>query len=146
MDRDEKQWTDNHPRMLPYCPQLGLIMLYVFEAVAAIASLIPNIFKRERKHSRRHYKKCKPKPNNGQEAVHLSVHKSIGANGLRFRKKKCWHYIGKTVLCLTMNNTTTVTTNNNNSLQILSLKTQSNASVRLSSFYRNKLLETRETE
>ena len=51
-------------------------MLYAFEAVAAVASLVLNIFKRERKHSRRHYKKSKPMPNNGQEAVHLSLHKA----------------------------------------------------------------------
>ena len=44
-------------------------MLYAFEAVAAIAFLVINIFKRERKHSSSHYRKFKPIPNNGQVAA-----------------------------------------------------------------------------
>ena len=34
-------------KLLSYCPQMGLTMLYAFEAGAAIASLVLNIFKRE---------------------------------------------------------------------------------------------------
>ena len=47
------------PKLLPYCPQTGLTMFYALAAVAAIASLILNIFKRDRKHSRDHYRKSK---------------------------------------------------------------------------------------
>ena len=38
---------------------MGLTMLYAFEVVAAVASLVLNILKRECEHSRRHYKKSK---------------------------------------------------------------------------------------
>ena len=31
------------PKLLPYCPQMGLTMLYTFEAVASIASLVLNV-------------------------------------------------------------------------------------------------------
>ena len=59
--------TDEWPK-ITHCKshlQMGLTMLYAFKAVAAIASLVLNVFKRARKHSRRHYKKSKPTPNNG---------------------------------------------------------------------------------
>ena len=36
------------PKLLPYCPQTGLTTVYAFEAVAAITSLVLNIFKRKR--------------------------------------------------------------------------------------------------
>ena len=55
----------------------GPTLLYAYEAVAVIASLVLNIYKSELKHSRRHYKKyLKPTPNNGQEAIHLSLYKA----------------------------------------------------------------------
>ena len=57
-------------------------MLNTFEAVAAVVSLVLNIFKGERKHSRLHYKKSKPMPNNGQRQSKLASIKPTGANGL----------------------------------------------------------------
>ena len=46
------------PKLLPYFPQTGLVMLYASEASAAITSLVfNNIIKGERKKSRRHYKR-----------------------------------------------------------------------------------------
>ena len=48
-------------------------MLYAFEAVAAIAFLVLNMFKIERKHSRRHYKKSNLRQ---KTAVQLSLYKA----------------------------------------------------------------------
>ena len=70
------------PKLLPYYPQMGLTMLYAFETVAAVASLVLNILKREHKHSWRHYRKFKPTPNNGQRQSKLTSIKPTDANGL----------------------------------------------------------------
>ena len=62
------EWSKT-TQILPYPPQTGLIMLYALEALAAISLDVLNIFKRERKLSRRHYKINLKKltPNNKQE-------------------------------------------------------------------------------
>ena len=52
------------------------------ETVTAVASLVLNIFRRERKHSRRHYKKSKPMPNNRQRQSKLASIKPTEATGL----------------------------------------------------------------
>ena len=71
------------PKLLPICPQTGLTMLYAFEAVAAIASLVLNIFTKERKHLRHYYKKSKNlRQITGRRQSILASIKPIGANGL----------------------------------------------------------------
>ena len=64
-----------------YCPQTGLAMLYAFEILAAIVSHALNI-KRERRKSRRPFKKSKPAPLTGRRPSILPFMKTIGAIGV----------------------------------------------------------------
>ena len=66
------------PKLLPYCPQTGLIMLYAF---AVIASYVLNT-KREHRKLRCHYKKSKPAPLTGRRPSILASMKPIGTTGI----------------------------------------------------------------
>ena len=68
-------------------------MLYAFKDLAAIASRVLSIFKRERKYSRRHYTKFKPTPNNGRGKSILASIKLTDANDFRYRRKKMGLFI-----------------------------------------------------
>ena len=70
------------PKLLLYCPRTGLTTLYAFESVAGVASLVLNIFMRERKHSRHQYKNVQPTPNNGQRQSKLTFIKLTDTNSL----------------------------------------------------------------
>ena len=73
-------FIQNISRLRPYLTKLEVAarwLLYTFEAVATLASHVLNIFKREHKHSRRHYYKSKNlRQITGKRQVHLCFHKA----------------------------------------------------------------------